>query len=454
MGSSKNREFLLRSQLTQQPVEMNSSTEKMLEQSEPEILLVKNQKSSWLKILGYVAIILSLVAIISAMISYAASGQSKAIVEINVQTKPFDDEDIEETHVFIKNDFNEAGAQVDQKVVRDKKNGLLTIHMPAHYDKLESTTVFDVDSDWMMTVLPATKSCLMMKKPPVENNTIETNAFELAKNDKSTPNEPSVVTSENTLMVSIRTIVGNEIKHEDVPRKFKPHCPSHFTIHATKIVLDDERVSFTGINEYDYDSPKTSPNPRYRRNAVQQYSGEWGVCQDYQGNNIQGCKHIEGVACPDGKCSHAHTVYECRPTGRSCYYHLVPCSNVRDKDGNTLSGRQLTNCFLHMTNKAEHCTKCCRNQNCGNMMPRCQPSNEGAGPCEWAPWEERSSCSARCGSGNQDRNRQRRIRAGLTGQYCEGFEKGTRDCSGTLSEERQQYYRENLPDVYAELCGV
>ena len=117
-----------------------------MEQSEPEILLVKNQKSSWLKILGYVAIILSLIAIISAIISYAASGQSKAIVEINVQTKPFDDEDIEETHVFIKNDFNEAGAQVDQKVVRDKKNGLLTIHMPAHYDKLESTTVFDVDS--------------------------------------------------------------------------------------------------------------------------------------------------------------------------------------------------------------------------------------------------------------------------------------------------------------------
>ena len=36
-----------------------------------------------------------------------------------------------------------------------------------------------------MTVVPATKSCQMMKKPQVETNTIEKNAFELAKKDVS-----------------------------------------------------------------------------------------------------------------------------------------------------------------------------------------------------------------------------------------------------------------------------
>ena len=36
-----------------------------------------------------------------------------------------------------------------------------------------------------MTVLPATKSCQIMKKPEVENNILEKNAFELAKKDVS-----------------------------------------------------------------------------------------------------------------------------------------------------------------------------------------------------------------------------------------------------------------------------
>ena len=110
-------------------------------------------------------------------------------------------------------------------------------------------------------------------------------------------------------MVSIRTIVGNEIKHEDVPRKFQPHCPSHFTIHATKIVLDGERASFTGIEEYDYDSPKTSANPRYRRDDGT-YHSNWLECRDFNGTNIQGCNRIYGIRCPNGECTHAHTVYK------------------------------------------------------------------------------------------------------------------------------------------------
>ena len=87
------------------------------------------------------------IVIISAMIvvTYGAIG-AQSSKTINGPETPLNDDDIEETHVFIRNDLNEEGALVDQKVLRDKKNGLLIIHMPAHYDKVESTTIFDVDS--------------------------------------------------------------------------------------------------------------------------------------------------------------------------------------------------------------------------------------------------------------------------------------------------------------------
>ena len=96
-----------------------------------------------MKIIKEIAIIFALIAV-----TYGAIGaqKSKKIVKIDVPETPLNDEDIEETHMFIRNDLNEEGALIDQKVLKDKKNGLLIIHMPAHYDKVESTTVFDLDS--------------------------------------------------------------------------------------------------------------------------------------------------------------------------------------------------------------------------------------------------------------------------------------------------------------------
>ena len=76
--------------------------------------------------------------------------------------------------------------------------------------------------------------------------------------------------------------------------------------------------------------------------------------------------------------------FRCRPlsqiitgNGGQCYYHLVPCSNVADKDGNKLSAQNYNTCVLHMANKLETCEKCCRNQDCGSEMPLCAGSNEG-----------------------------------------------------------------------------
>ena len=111
-------------------------------------------------------------------------------------------------------------------------------------------------------------------------------------------------------MTSIDTIVGYEIQHDDIPKKFQPHCPTHYTIHATQVVLEGNNATFTGNEEYDYDNPKNDQaHPRFRR-----YVSKWSwndplVCKDFNGNKISGCKRVYGVKCPGGQCSASHTIW-------------------------------------------------------------------------------------------------------------------------------------------------
>jgi len=53
-----------------------------------------------------------------------------------------DTNSIEETHLFL----NENGVVVDEKLTRDLKNEILSVHVPAHHDRSELNIVFDETS--------------------------------------------------------------------------------------------------------------------------------------------------------------------------------------------------------------------------------------------------------------------------------------------------------------------
>merc|ERR550525_1669699 len=108
-------------------------------------------------------------------------------------------------------------------------------------------------------------------------------------------------------------------------------------------------------------------------------------------------------------------------------------------------------CVAHVTNKNQQCEMCCRNQNCGTLIPQCKSEDEG--PCMWANWGSWSECSTKCIPGIQTAKRIRTRNlsdSNPSGDDCNGEETKQKDCNGTLSEEE----RNNLRSlgVYETVC--
>jgi hypothetical protein len=126
-------------------------------------------KPNWTRSVGYILTTLFVIAMISALIAYTKETEHKTVLEVYE----------EETHLYI----NENGAPVDEKLIRDTKNDLLLLDVPAHHNIDATQAIFDEKSELMMTVLPSAKSCHIMKKAPML--TPEKTIFENAKHDVS-----------------------------------------------------------------------------------------------------------------------------------------------------------------------------------------------------------------------------------------------------------------------------
>jgi len=288
-----------------------------------------------------------------------------------------DGNSIEETHLFL----NENGVIVDEKLTRDLKNDILSIHVPAHHDRSEVNVVFDETSEWMMMVNHATKSCEIAKKPGVVAQ-YEKEAFKTAKNDNSSPESPIMLSPSNNNKVKVieTTFIssrGYNFTHEMLPKKFQSHCPRDYIPYTTRIVKEGENMA---LQDYSSEADKyefipgvsTISHPRSRREAV--------PCLDYNGEQIDDCWKVHSITCEE-LCPQSRVVYHCRPTteedDRQCFYFTAPCSAFE-----LPAGENPSICIAHMQSVAQKCKACCKqNDTCGSSLPNCQycPSADQCG---------------------------------------------------------------------------
>ena len=174
-----------------------------------------------------------------------------------------------------------------------------------------------------------------------------------------------------------------------LPKKFQSHCPQDYTAYTTHVEVKSENSTFFGVELDDFDYvPETVEVTNHRtKRSTKMFSG----CLDYNFKEVAGCHRIVGVDCPYGLCGKKERLYKCRRSGygTSCWYHVVPCDLIRyykedDEDyyydgswSGTGKGRKLRPeeyglCVAHVTNKNQQCEMCCRNQNCGTRMPKCE----------------------------------------------------------------------------------
>jgi hypothetical protein len=275
-----------------------------------------------------------------------------------------DTNNIEETHLFL----NEKGVLVDEKLTRDLNNGILSVHVPAHHDRSELNIVFDENSEWMMMVKPATKSCEIAKKPSVVVNN-EKEAFNTAKNDNSSAEIPIMLSSSNKKIKVVETTFissrGYNFTHEMLPTKFQSYCPLDYTPYTTRIVKEGENLAlqdyWSEADKYEFiPGVSTIAHPRSRRQTI--------PCLDHNGNNIDNCWKVHSITCEE-HCPASRMIFKCRPADageRECFYFTVPCSAL------DTSGEDPSICIAHMLNVNQKCASCCKqNHTCSTSLPDC-----------------------------------------------------------------------------------
>jgi len=300
---------------------------------------------------------------------------TSSLAVIDATLPHLDRNSIEETHLFL----NENGVVVDEKLTRDLRNDILSVHVPAHHDRSELNIVFDEKSEWMMMVKHATKSCEIAKKPSVVVQN-EKEAFNMAKNDNSSAESPIMLNpSDNKKVKVVETIFissrGYNFTHEMLPKKFQSYCPLDYIPYTTRIVKEGENLAlqdyFSEADKYEFvPGVSTISHPRSRRQTI--------PCLDHNGNSIDDCWRVHSITCEE-HCPASRLIYKCRPTDageRECFYFTVPCRALDTGDSDP------SICIAHMLNVNQRCASCCKqNDTCSSSLPNCDycPSADDCG---------------------------------------------------------------------------
>merc|ERR1711879_664494 len=132
---------------------------------------------------------------------------------------------------------------------------------------------------------------------------------------------------------------------------------------------------------------------------------------------------------------------------------MGPCDLIKYENGKKLSKNEYMRCVAHITSKDQNCKMCCRNQNCGTRMPKCQVEDDG--PCMWGNWGSWSKCSTKCKPGIQSSKRLRKrdySKRNTSGESCEGEEVKQKDCDGSLSKAQRQELKTKGNGIYEIIC--
>jgi len=271
--------------------------------------------------------------------------------------------------------INEMGTQFTQETVKDEENNLLINYVPAHNGRISVKMVFDGDSDLMLMVKNKEEKCTVQRtilptSTDIAFENIKTNKEDLTVHGSN--NEKIPVIAKN-----IDIIPGYEIIHDQLPKKFQPHCPPGFMVYTAHTVDKDKateedpyvmnNITVSG-DVYDYD-----PKPKHYGHRVKRWSNlPCKMVTSDDGRQVQvipksQCRFVSHSCGSDGnQCPHENYSFTCRPASSpesACAYVLVGCINPQ-------TGLRQPKCIFHLLLATTSCSSCCGGVNCSGI-PRC-----------------------------------------------------------------------------------
>lgn len=164
----------------------------------------------------------------------------------------------------------------------------------------------------------------------------------------------------------VEVLKGFEMSNEQLPEKFRDHCPPGYRAYSAHLVdtdkstEDDPYVANSNVTHFDeaFDYvPEEFQSEHQRKKRSTCYA-----LTDNGGFSIRDCFFVhEGCT----RCKSHHYEFTCTPSSGSdnaCTYILVNCK----RNGAYTS----MNCLAHITSGDQKCRSCCMNSGCPNV-PLC-----------------------------------------------------------------------------------
>jgi len=287
------------------------------------------------------------------------------LVPLLVCSSPINDESqATGIHIFLE----ENGAIVDEEIKMDKENDVMVVNVPSHHDRIESKSIYDMKSPWMMQVLPEHKECLYMRTPSAVDNVKLNDARNIKASSKENPIKVSV---QNTITLETSAIVGPTRNRSILPENFQHYCPQDFDVRSTHLYeigkkdfygWDSDEIQFGSQEDFfDNGAPQLIEDHTRRKRAL--------GCQMF-GQASDKCNEVIEARCGNnGYCPIQNVLYHCQTMlemGKSswCNFLTIPCAAAEKDNGEKINSEDMAWCLLHMSTVNESCSACCRDPAC------------------------------------------------------------------------------------------
>jgi len=287
------------------------------------------------------------------------------LVPLLVCSSPINDESqASDIHIFL----DERGALVDEEIRMDKENDIMVVNVPAHHDIIESKTVYDMKSTWMMQALPILKECHYMRRPAALNDVNFDDVRNIATSSKEKPLKVGVL---NTIKLETSAMIGPKRNRSILPESFQPHCPQDFDVRSTHMYeigkedfygWESDEIQIRSQEDFfDNAAPTLIENHTRRKRALE--------CKMF-GHAATECNEVIEARCgPSGQCPLGNIFYSCTKVFlgslglTNCNYLAVPCAAAKAR-GVQINADDMAYCLLHMTTTNDHCNACCADEKC------------------------------------------------------------------------------------------
>jgi len=265
------------------------------------------------------------------------------------------------THLFLDNN----GTFIDEEIKMDKESDVMVINVSPHHSHIESTTIYDMKSMWMMQVLPKLKECLYMRKPSLLNDVKLDDVQNIETSSKANPINVGLL---NTIKSEM---IGPKLNRSILPGKFQLYCPQDFDVRLSHLHEIGKKYFETRDDFFDNAAPTLIENHTRRKRQTRRFR-----CEMF--GNSDECIYVIEAMCGGRGISLTNILYHCQsvPRPTRCNYILVPCA-AASRNSVAVDPDNMNYCLIHRHgSNVEHCTVCsndpaCRGANAHSTIPYC-----------------------------------------------------------------------------------